>query len=423
MIVSTLVLLVTMVIGVPVAFAIGLSGLAYFLVADARLLVVAQQFIGQLSSLSLIAVPFFILTGELMNRGGITRRIFNFALAVVGRVPGSLGHANVVAGMIFAGMSGSAIADLASLGKIELKAMRENNYPDDLSVGVTVVSSTLGPIIPPSINMVIFGSIANVPIGLLFLGGVFPGIVAGGMMMITFAILFWLRKPNTKVPERVPFWHALREAFWSLMTPVILLGAMFSGVATPSEASILAALYTIVLAGLIYRELTLSELFEALVTTAILSGSVLVIIAFAAPLGYVISREQVAMALSAALVGSIHDVTWMMLAVTVLLLIIGTFMEVVAALILLSPVLGPAMIAAGIDPILVGLLMVFTLGIGLITPPVGLCLYVGSQVSGMRLEKVVAASAPYIPCLVIVVLLMIFFPQIVTWLPYYLYPK
>ena len=177
------------------------------------------------------------------------------------------------------------------------------------------------------------------------------------------------------------------------------------------------------LAGLIYRELTLSELFEALVTTAILSGSVLVIIAFAAPLGYVISREQVAMALSAALVGSIHDVTWMMLAVTVLLLIIGTFMEVVAALILLSPVLGPAMIAAGIDPILVGLLMVFTLGIGLITPPVGLCLYVGSQVSGMRLEKVVAASAPYIPCLVIVVLLMIFFPQIVTWLPYYLYPK
>ncbi len=423
MIVSTLVLLVTMVIGVPVAFAIGLSGLAYFLVADARLLVVAQQFIGQLSSLSLIAVPFFILTGELMNRGGITRRIFNFALAVVGRVPGSLGHANVVAGMIFAGMSGSAIADLASLGKIELKAMRENNYPDDLSVGVTVVSSTLGPIIPPSINMVIFGSIANVPIGLLFLGGVFPGIVAGGMMMITFAILFWLRKPNTKVPERVPFWHALREAFWSLMTPVILLGAMFSGVATPTEASILAALYTIVLAGLIYRELTLSELFEALVTTAILSGSVLVIIAFAAPLGYVISREQVAMALSAALVGSIHDVTWMMLAVTVLLLIIGTFMEVVAALILLSPVLGPAMIAAGIDPILVGLLMVFTLGIGLITPPVGLCLYVGSQVSGMRLEKVVAASAPYIPCLVIVVLLMIFFPQIVTWLPYYLYPK
>lgn len=423
MITSAVVLLVALVIGVPVAFAIGLSALAYFLVTDANLLVVSQQFIGQLSSLSLIAVPFFVLTGELMNRGGITRRIFNFALAAVGRVPGSLGHANVVGSMIFAGMSGSAVADLASLGKIELKAMRENNYPDDLSIGVTVVSSTLGPIIPPSINMVIFGSIANVPIGLLFLGGVVPGVVSGLLMMVTFGFLFLRRKVNASRPEGLGFWKALREAWWSLMTPVILLGAMFSGIATPTEASILAALYTVVLAGFIYRELTWAEFFDALVTTAILSGSVLIIIGFAAPLGYVISREQVAMALSAALVGSVHDLTLMMLAVAALLLVIGTFMEVVAALILLSPVLAPAMFAAGVDPVLVGVMMVFTLGIGLITPPVGLCLYVGSQVSGLRLEKVIVAAAPYIPALIVVVVLMIFFPQIVTWLPYYVYPK
>jgi tripartite ATP-independent transporter DctM subunit len=423
MIAATLALLVGLVAGVPVAFAIGLAALTYFLVTDANLLVLAQQFIGQLSSLSLIAVPFFVLTGELMNRGGITRRIFNFALAAVGRVPGSLGHANVVGSMIFAGMSGSAVADLASLGKIELKAMRDNRYPDDLSVGVTVVSSTLGPIIPPSINMVIFGSIANVPIGLLFLGGVVPGVVSGLLMMVTFGFLFWRRKVSTLTPEGLRFWKALREAWWSLMTPVILLGAMFSGVATPTEASILAALYTIVLAGFIYRELTLAEFFDALVTTAILSGSVLVIIAFAAPLGYVISREQIAMALSAGLVGSVHDVQLMMLAVALLLLFIGTFMEVVAALILLSPVLGPAMFAAGVDPVLVGVMMVFTLGIGLITPPVGMCLYVGSQVSGLRLEKVVTAAAPYIPALMLVVVLMIYFPQIVTWLPYHMYPK
>lgn len=423
MITSLVVLLVTLVIGVPVAFAIGLSALAYFLVTEANLLVVSQQFIGQLSSLSLIAVPFFVLTGELMNRGGITRRIFDFALAAVGRVPGSLGHANVVGSMIFAGMSGSAVADLASLGKIELKAMRDNNYPDDLAVGVTVVSSTLGPIIPPSINMVIFGSIANVPIGLLFLGGVVPGVVSGLLMMVTFAFLFVRRKVRTSRPKGLGFWKALREAWWSLMTPVILLGAMFSGIASPTEASILAALYTVVLAGFIYRELTWTEFFEALLTTAILSGSVLIIIGFAAPLGYVISREQVAMDLSAALVGSVHDLTLMMLVVALLLLVIGTFMEVVAALILLSPVLGPAMIAAGVDPVLVGVMMVFTLGIGLVTPPVGLCLYVGSQVSGLRLEKVVVAAAPYIPALIAVVVLMIYFPQLVTWLPYYVYPK
>lgn len=423
MITASIALLVALAIGVPVGFAIGLSALTYFVVAGANLLVLPQQFIGQLSSLSLIAVPFFVLTGELMNRGGITRRIFNFALAVVGKIPGSLGHANVVASMIFAGMSGSAVADLASLGKIELKAMREGGYPDDLSVGVTVVSSTLGPIIPPSINMVIFGSIANVPIGLLFLGGFLPGILAGLLMMITFAILFWRRGAVTIQPKGLKLWPALREAWWSLMTPVILLGAMFSGIATPTEASILAALYTIVLSGFIYRELTLAEFFDALVSTAVLSGAVLVIIGFAAPLGWVISREQVAVSISQALVGSFQDLTVLMLAVAVLLLGIGTFMEVVAALILLSPVLAPAMIAAGIDPLVVGLLMVFTLGIGLITPPVGLCLYVGSQVSGLRLEKVVMAAVPYLPALIAVVVLIIVFPQIVTWLPYTVYPK
>lgn len=423
MIVSLMVLLAALLIGVPVAFAIGLSGLSYFLVTDANLLSFSQQFIGQLSSLSLIAVPFFVLTGELMNRGGITRRIFDFALAAVGRVPGSLGHANVVGSMIFAGMSGSAIADLGSLGKIELKAMKDSGYPDDLSVGVTVASSTLGPIIPPSINMVIFGSIANVPVGLLFLGGVVPGVISGLLMMVTFAFLFWRRKIKPASPTGLGFWRALRHAWWSLMTPVILLGAMFSGIATPTEAAILAAAYTVVLAGVIYRELTWSEFFDALLTTAILSGSVLIIIAFAAPLAYIISREQVAMELSTAVVGSIHDLTLMMLAVAVLLLVIGTFMEVVAALILLSPVLAPAMFAVGVDPVLVGVIMVFTLGIGLVTPPVGLCLYVGSQVSGMRLERVVVAVAPYMPSLICVVVLMIFFPQIVTWLPYLLYPK
>jgi tripartite ATP-independent transporter DctM subunit len=423
MITSAIVLLLALVVGVPVAFAIGLSALAYFLATGANLLVVAQQFIGQLSSLSLVAVPFFVLTGELMNRGGITDRIFNFALAVTGRIPGALGHANVVGSMIFAGMSGSAVADLASLGKIELKAMEDNKYPKDLSVGVTVVSSTLGPIIPPSINMVIFGSIANVPIGLLFLGGVIPGIISGLLMMATFAYLYWRSGAKTLAPRAMPLWRAFKEAFWSLMTPVILLGAMFSGVATPTEASILAAIYTIVLAGPIYRELTFTEFFDALITTAVLSGSVLIIIGFAAPLGYVISREQVAMALSAALVGSIASQTLMLLAVALFLLFIGTFMEVVAALILLSPVLGPAMFAAGVDPLVVGLLMVFTLGVGLVTPPVGMCLYVGSQVSGLRLEKVVGAALPYIPGLCGVVVLIILFPQIVTWLPYLIYPK
>jgi tripartite ATP-independent transporter DctM subunit len=406
-----------------VAFAIGLSALAYFLVADANLLVLPQQFIGQLSNLSLIAVPFFVLAGELMNRGGVTRRIFDFALACVGRVPGGLGHTNVVAAMIFAGMSGSAVADLASVGKIGLKAMRDNKYPDDISAGVIISASTIGPIIPPSINMVIFGSIANVPIGLLFLGGVIPGVLTGFMLMIMFAFLFWWRKINVAIPETGKFWRAFREAFWSLMTPVVLLGAMFSGIATPTEAAILATLYTLIVAGLVYRELSWVIIFDVLLNTAIISGAILVIIGFAAPLGYVISREQVAVVLSQLLVGSFHDHTLLLFAVAALLLVVGCFMEVVAALILLTPVLGPALMAVGLDPVFVGVMMVYTLGIGLVTPPVGMCLYVGSQISGMRLEKVVVATAPFIIPLVVTMMLIILIPQTITWLPEFVYAK
>ena len=423
MITSTVVLLLALLFGVPVAFAIGLSALSYFLVSGANLLVLPQQFIGQLSNLSLIAIPFFVLAGELMNRGGVTRRIFDFARACVGRVPGGLGHTNVIAAMIFAGMSGSAVADLASVGKIGLKAMRDSKYPDNLSAGVIISASTLGPIIPPSINMVIFGSIANVPIGLLFLGGVLPGVLTGFMIMLTFAFLFWRRKVKVPMPETGGFWRTFREAFWSLMTPVVLLGAMFSGIATPTEAAIVASLYTLVVAGLIYRELTWVVIFDVLLNTAIVSGAILVIIGFAAPLGYVISREQVAVDLSTLLVGSFHDHTLLLFAVAALLLLIGCFMEVVAALILLTPVLGAALMAAGLDPIFVGVLMVYTLGIGLITPPVGLCLYVGSQISGMRLEKVVTATAPFIVPLVVTMMLMILFPRIITWLPEFVYAK
>jgi tripartite ATP-independent transporter DctM subunit len=421
---ATVVLLLALLIGVPVAFAIGLSALSYFLLSGANLLVLPQQFIGQLSNLSLISVPFFVLAGELMNRGGVTRRIFAFAEAVVGRVPGNLGHTNVVAAMIFAGMSGSAVADLASVGKIGLKSMRDASYPDNLSLGVIISASTIGPIIPPSINMVIFGSIANVPIGLLFLGGVLPGILTGSMIMLMFALLFWRRKVKVLEPQaRQGLWPAFREAFWSLMTPVVLLGAMFTGIATPTEAAIVATLYTLVVAGLIYRELTWATIFEVLLSTAIVSGAILVIIGFAAPLGYVIAREQVAVGLSTLLVGSFKGHVLLLFAVVALLLVVGCFMEVVAALILLTPVLGAALIATGLDPVFVGVLMVYTLGIGLVTPPVGMCLYVGSQISGVRLEKVVAATAPFIVPLVVTMVLMIVFPSLITWLPTAVYAK
>jgi len=423
MIATTIVLLVTLMLGVPVAFSIGLAAIAYFLVAGANFLVLPQQFIGQLSAMPLVAIPFFILAGELMTSGGVTRRIFDFALSIVGRVPGSLGHANVVGNMIFAGMSGSAVADMASLGKLIFKTMRGHGYPENISMGVTASAATLGPIIPPSINMVIYGSMANIPIGLLFLGGVGPGILCGLLLMLTFAILFRIRRIKTRPIAPVAFWPALRHAWWAILTPVVLLGAMFGGVATPTEAAVLAAIYAGAVSSLIYRELTLAKFLEALISTAVLSGAVLLIIAFSAPLGYVIAREQIANGLASFLFANFADPVAVLFMLAGLLLVLGCFLEVATALILLAPLLAPSLAALGLSPVLTGVFIVFGMGIGLVTPPVGMCLYVGSQISTMKLERVAAATAPFLLPLIAVLVLIIFFPAIVTWLPNAVYGR
>lgn len=421
MIPALVVLAITLLLGVPVAFSLGLSALAYFLFTDANLIVYPQQVVGQLSSLSLVAIPFFILAGELMNSGGITMRIFNFALAVVGRVPGALGHANVLGSMIFAGMSGSAVADVASLGKIEIKAMRENGYPDDISVGLTVSSATLGPIIPPSINMVIYGSIAGVPVGLLFMGGILPGILAAASLMIAFAFLFWRRGITTRQVEPISLRKSFREAFWALMTPVVLLASLFSGFATPTEAAVLASIYASVVALFIYREMTIPQFFQALVATAIITGSIMLILGLSAPIGYIIARTQVADEFALMVVSWTSNQTILLVGLAVLLLLVGIFLEVAPALIILTPVIAPPLIAAGIDPVLLGVFIVYGLGIGLISPPLGMCLFVGSQISGLSLEKVMAAAILFLLPLIIVLFLMIPFPGIVTYIPSIMY--
>lgn len=418
---ALVVLVATLLVGVPVAFSLGLSALAYFLVTDANLLVYPQQVVGQLSALSLVAIPFFILAGELMNSGGITMRIFNFALAVVGRIPGALGHANVLGSMIFAGMSGSAVADVASLGKIEIKVMRENGYPDDVSVGLTVSSATLGPIIPPSINMVIYGSIAGVPVGLLFMGGLLPGVLAGAFLMITFAFIFWRRGIKTRQVEYNSLSSSFREAFWALMTPIVLLGSLFSGFATPTEAAVLASVYASVVALFIYREMTLAQFFQALVSTAVLSGAIMLILGLSAPIGYIVARTQAADELALMIVSWTGDQTILLLGLALLLLVVGIFLEVAPALIILTPVIAPPLIAAGVDPILLGVFVVYGLGIGLISPGLGMCLFVGSQVSGLSIEKVMAAALLFIGPLILVLLLMIPFPEMVTYLPSLIY--
>ncbi len=421
MIVSMLVLIATMLLGLPIAFSVGLAALAYFAVAEVSLMILAQKVVGQLTVVPLLAVPFFILAGELMNRGGITIRLFIFALAVIGRIPGCLGYANILASMVFAGISGSSVADVAGLGKVELEAMRRHRYPDDLSIGVTVSSSVVGGIIPPSINAVIFGSMAAVPIGPLFLAGIVPGVLAGLLMMATFGMLFARRGAGVDAAEPIGFVKALRHSFGALLTPVVLLGAMFTGVATPTEAAILACIYATVLSGFVHRELSVAEFFGCVLRSAVLSGAVLLIIGFAAPLGYMVARDRVAAELTLFLIEALSDPTILILSFLVLLLVVGTILEVGAAIILLTPIVYPAMIILGYDPVHIGIIVIFGLGIGLITPPIGLCLFVGSQISGISIQKVAMAAAPYLFGLIAVLVIMTFIPQIPLLLPQLVY--
>jgi tripartite ATP-independent transporter DctM subunit len=413
-----LTLVALMLLRVPVAFCIAAAAGMYLVLGGADLSLLPQRMIGQMTSIPLMAIPFFILAGELMNIGGITDRIFAFARALLGRLPGNLGHANVVASMVFAGMSGSAVADTAGLGRVELKAMRANGYPDDFSVGVTVASSTIGPIIPPSINIIIFASITGTSIGGLFVGAIVPGIMMGASLMILIAIIATRRelgkRERSSLREIV---YAATRAIFPILTPAIILGAILLGIATPTEASVIAVVYALVLGLLVFRLLRWRDLVAIAMRTTILTAALMLIIAFASPLGHALARERVPQLIGEALFSITSNLTIVWFLVLIFLLIIGTFMEVSAALIVVTPIIAPAMIALGADPLQVGVVMVLGLGLGLITPPVGLCLYVGSQISGLGLDKVVRGTAPFYVPILVTLILTAMLPALTTWLP------
>ncbi|WP_153394493.1 TRAP transporter large permease [Ornithinicoccus halotolerans] len=412
----TLVLL--MLLRVPVAFCIAAAAGLYLLMGGADLSLLPQRMVGQMTSIPLMAIPFFILAGELMNVGGITDRIFAFARALVGRLPGSLGHANVVASMVFSGMSGSAVADTAGLGRVELKAMRDNGYPDDFSVGVTVSSSTIGPILPPSINIIIFASITGTSIGGLFVGAIIPGVVMGLSLMALVAIIAARRELGQRHRSTLrEFGEAAVRAVLPMLTPAIILGAILLGVATPTEAAVIAVVYALVLGLLVFRVLRWRDLVAIAMRTTILTSALMLIIAFATPLGHALARERVPQRISEALFSVSTNLIVVWLLVLVFLLIVGTFMEVAAALIVLTPIIAPAMVELGADPLQVGVVMVLGLGLGLITPPVGLCLYVGSQISGLGLERVIQGTAPFYAPILVTLVLTAALPALTTWLP------
>ncbi|HOV38706.1 MAG TPA: TRAP transporter large permease, partial [Spirochaetales bacterium] len=399
-------------------FCPALVSFAYLAVFDIPVITMAQKMISGIDTYALLAVPFFILAGNLMNTGGVTRRLFRFASSLVGFIPGGLGHANVLASMIFAGMSGAAIADAGGLGTIEIKAMQDEGFDTKFSAAVTAASSTIGPIIPPSIPMVIYASIANVSVGKLFLAGALPGILMGVALMIMVYIM--AKKKNYPVHSRFSLKEATSsfvDGFLPLMTPAIILGGILGGIFSPTEAAIVASTYALILGMGVYKEIKLKDLIQVTLETVKTTSMVIYIISAAAIYGFLLGREQVPQSVAQLLFtisGSPHII---MFIIIIFLLIIGCFMETTAALILLTPILVPPVMQLGIDPVHFGLVMVLTLMIGLITPPVGVVLYITSSIAKISFEDCTKATAPFIIPLVIVLLLSAYIPDLVMFLP------
>jgi TRAP-type C4-dicarboxylate transport system permease large subunit len=457
-----------MATGLPIAIAMCLGSLLYIWISGTiPPLTVVHRMVGGVDSFPLLAVPFFILAGALMNSAGITNRIYNFALALVGWLKGGLGHVNVIGSVIFAGMSGTAIADAGGLGTIEIKAMKDHGYPTEFALGITAASATLGPIIPPSLPMVIYGVQANVSIGKLFAAGFVPGAVMALFMMAMVAYYAHVRKYGSDIPfswsrmggaffelgfvaltavalyflwsgEGLPGWLRFGallagtmvadklfkfEAYMALLTPVILIGGMATGLFTPTEAAVAAVAWALFLGFIWYRTLNWRMLIKISMETIETTAIVLFIVASASIFAWVLTTTQVTEAIAQWVLSISDNPLVFLLLANIFLLFVGCFMETIAAITILVPVFMPIVAKLGIDPVHFGLVMILNLMIGLLTPPVGMVLFVLQKVAKISFEATVKAVLPWLWPLLATLVLITYVPQIVLWLPGILYPK
>jgi len=410
-------------LGVPVAIALAGPSLIFILIdGHVPSLVVAHRMINGVDSFPLLAVPFFILAGNLMNSSGITERIFDFAKALIGWLPGGLGHVNIGASVIFAGMSGAAVADAGGLGAIEIKAMRDAKYDPGFAVGITAASSTIGPIIPPSLPIVIYGVVAGASIGQLFAAGLIPGLLMAAALMIMVA--FYAHRYHYPRDQAFRFGilgRAFIRAFLSLLTPVIIVGGILTGAFTPTEAAIAACAWALFLGLVIYRTLTLRRFLKVSMDTIETTAVVLFIVAAASIFAWILTSNRVPEHFAAALLTVSENPIIILLLINLILLVVGCFMETVAAITILVPVLLPIAIHVGVDPVHFGVILVLNLMIGLLTPPVGMVLYVLSRVAKVPFERCVSATAPFLIPLFAVLLLVTFVPIFTMWLPTLIY--
>ena len=417
-----IVLIILLSAGTPVAVAFGLSSLAYLLLEGIPSVVLLHTMITGLDSFALLAIPFFIFSGHLMNTAGITDKIFDFARSVVGWLPGGLGYVNVGASVVFSGMSGAAVADAAGLGLVEIKAMRKAGYDDDFCIGITAASSTIGPIIPPSLPLIVFGIMASTSIGKLFVAGIIPGILMAASLMLMIAFIARKKKyPIDQAFKITKVKSSFARAFLPLMTPVIIIGGIVTGLFTPTESAIAAAVYALVLGLVIYRTISFDGLMKATMETVETTSSILMIVAGATVFAWILAENQFAATFAGSLLSISTDPTLVLLMIMALVFFIGFFMETLAAIIVLVPVIIPVAAEVGIDPVHLGIVVILNLMIGLLTPPVGMILYVLSNVAKVPFGVCVRSTAIFLVPLILVLFLLVLFPPLTTWLPDLLY--
>ncbi|MGC3872179.1 TRAP transporter large permease [Halomonas sp. GXIMD04776] len=412
------VFLVLLLLGVPIAFALGISSLSYLLIEGISLTIVPQKLYGGIDSFVLLCIPGFVLAGNLMNVGNITDHIIRFCNALVGHVRGGLGLANVGGSMLFGGISGTAVADAASIGSVMIPGMARAGYDKPFAAAVTAASSTIGPIIPPSVPMIIVGSLGGVSVGKMFLAGAIPGLLLGVAMMITTYLLAVRRNyPRERRSSLKELLREGRSAFWALLMTFIILYGIIGGLFTPTEASIVASLYAFVIGMFVYKGLNWRNLPQIIVDTVLTSGSLMLLVGLANLFGWILTSQQIPQLIADGILNISEKPIVVILILNLILLVVGSFMETIAALIILFPALLGVATGIGMDPIHFGLMAVLNLMIGLTTPPVGVCLFVVSGIGKLPMLRVARAILPFLICNLIVLLLVSYIPALSLWLP------
>ncbi|MGD8227301.1 MAG: TRAP transporter large permease [Desulfobacteraceae bacterium] len=408
-----------LIIGVPVAFVLGLTPLVALITqGETPLVLVAQRIFTGMDSPVLMAVPFFILAGNIMGAGGMTQRLVRFCNVIVGPLRGGLAYINVAISMLFAGITGAAVADTSAVGSILIPAMKKEGYDSDFSAAVTATSSTIGPVIPPSIPFIIYGVLGEVSIASLFLAGFVPGIMLGLFQMIV--IWFYAQKRQYPKRSRPPFQEAIRvsvDAFLVLLMPIIILGGILSGIFTPTESACIAVFYALFIGLFVYRDIHLRDLPRILIRTGVTSSLVMLVIGTASIFSWLLASEEIPHLVTDAILNLTHNKILILLLMNILLLVIGTFMETTASLIILTPVLLPLMVKIGVDPLHFGVILVLNLVIGLTTPPVGVCLFVACAIGQTTLERLSRAILPFLVASIAVLIICTYWEGLIMALP------